>query len=66
MSQPIRSESDDLMSGCMLHLMQDITTPPQPVTLLLLHNQLGYMGPAIVKPVFCLELDPRARALGQL
>ena len=27
-SQPIRSENDDLMSGWVLHLMLDITTPP--------------------------------------
>ena len=47
-------------------LNADITTPPQPVTLLFLHNQLGYMGPTIIKPVLCLELDPWARALGQL
>ena len=51
MTQLIRSESNDLMSGCVSHLMQDITTSPQPVTLLLLYNLLGYMGPTIVKPV---------------
>ena len=28
MSQPIRSESDDLMSGWVLHSMPDTTTPP--------------------------------------
>ena len=66
MSKPIRSESNDLMSGCVPHLMQDITTPPQHVTLLLLYNLLGYMGPTIVKPVHCIELDPWARALWQL
>ena len=41
-------------------------TPPQPVTLLFLHNLLGYMGTTIVKPVPCLELDPWAWALEQL
>ena len=66
MSQPIRIGSDDLMSGCVPHLIQDITPPPQPVTLLFLYNLLGYMGPTIVKPVLCLELDPWVKALGQL
>ena len=64
MSQPIRSESNDLMSGCVPYLMRDITTPLQPVTLIFLYNLLGYTGQTIVKPVLCLELDPRARALG--
>ena len=53
------------MSGCMPHLMQDITTYPQPVTLLFLYDLLRYMGPTIVKPVLCLELDPWVRVLGQ-
>ena len=54
MSQPIRSESNDLMSGCVPYLMLGITTPPPPV----------YKDPIIVKPVLCLELGPLARALG--
>ena len=35
--------------------MLDITTPPPPVLMLLLANLLGYRGPTIVKPAFCLE-----------
>ena len=42
--------------------MQGITTLPSPVSLLLVHNLLGNMGPTIVKLVSCLDLDPRARA----
>ena len=66
MSQPIRSENDVLMSGCVPYLMQDITTPPEPVSLLFLYNQLGYIGPTIVKPVPFPGLDPWARVLEQL
>ena len=36
MSQPMRSESDDLMSGCVPYLMLHITIPPHPVLVLLL------------------------------
>ena len=57
-SQPIRRESNDLLSGCVPYLMQDIATPPQPVTLLFLHNLLGYMGPTIVKPVLSFRSRP--------
>ena len=60
MSQPIRGGSDDLMSGRVLYLMLDITTPPPPVLVLSLTNLLGYRGPAIVKPALCLESGPWA------
>ena len=63
MSQPIRSESDDLMSGWVLSLVLGITTPPPPVLMLLLANLLGYSGPTIVKPVLCLETGQWAWAL---
>ena len=66
MSQPIRSESDDLMSGCVPYLVLGINIPVHPVLVLLLINLLGYKGPTIVKPVLCLELGPWARALGWL
>ena len=59
MSQPIRSKSNDLMSGCVQYLMQGITTSGQPITLLVLYNLLGYIGPTIVKPVLCLDLNHR-------
>ena len=59
-SQPIRSENDDLMSGWVLYLMLDITTLPLPVSLLLLHNLLGYRGPTTVKPALCLDSTPEA------
>ena len=65
-SQPIRSESSDLMSGCVQYLMQGITTPPQPVSFLLSYNLLQYVGPTIVKPALCLDLDPWAGAHGPL
>ena len=48
-SQPIRSESNDVMSGWVPYWMLDITTPPHPVLVLLLANLLGYRGPTIVK-----------------
>ena len=54
-SSLIRSESDDVMSGWVWYLMQDITTPPY--KFLLEHNLLGNMGLTIVKPVPCLDLD---------
>ena len=60
MSQPIRSESDDLTSGCVPYLVLGITIPIHPVLVLLLINLLGYKGPTIVKPVLYLELGPRA------
>ena len=58
MTESIRSESNDLMSGCVPYLMQDITTPLQPVTLLLLQRLLGYIGLTVVKPIPYLDLDP--------
>ena len=36
--------------------------PPHLTSILLPYNLLGNMGPAIVKPVLCLDLDPWARA----
>ena len=57
-SQPIRSGSEDLMSGWVPYLMLNITTPPHPVIVLLLTNLLGYRGPTIVKSVPCLEPSP--------
>ena len=60
-SQPIRCESDDLMSGWVLYLMLDIITPPLPVCLLLLDNLLGYRGPTTVKPDLCLNPTLRPR-----
>ena len=45
------------------YLMLDITTPPHPVPVLLLANQLGYRGPTIVKLVLCLEPSLWAWAL---
>ena len=64
MSQPIRIDNNDLMSGRVPYLMLDITIPPHSVTVLLSVNLLGYMGPTIVKPVLSLELSPWAWALG--
>ena len=58
MSQPIRSKSDDLMSGCVPYLVLGITIPVHSVLVLLLINLLGYKGPTIVKPVLYLELGP--------
>ena len=55
MSQPIRSESDDLVSGSVCYLTLNITTLPHPLLVLILGNLLGYRGPTIVKPVLCLE-----------
>ena len=54
-SQSNRCKSNDLMSGWVLYLMLDITTPPLPVCLLLLDNLLGYRGPTTVKPALCLD-----------
>ena len=53
-SQPIRDESDDIMSGWVQYLMQAIITPPQSVCLLSLHNLLWNMGSITVKAVPCL------------
>ena len=64
MSQPISSESNDLMSGWVPYLMLDITTFPHPVVVLLLVNLLCYWGPTIVWPVLCLEPSQWAWALG--
>ena len=61
MSQPIRDKSDDIMSESVQYLMQDITTPPQSVCLLSLHNLLGNMGPTIVKAILYLDMDLWAR-----
>ena len=63
-SQPIREEINDITSGWVHYLMYGITTPPQSICLLLSYNPLGNMGPAIVKAVCCLDLDPCARAHG--
>ena len=63
MSQPIRGEGDDLMSGWVFYLMLDITTPPPPIPMLPLTNLLGYRGPILVKPVLCLESGSWAWAL---
>ena len=63
-SQPIRYESDDLMSGWVLYIVLDITTPPLPVSLLLLGNLLRYRGPTTVKLALCLDPTPWAWALG--
>ena len=63
-SQPIRCESEDLMSGGVLYLMLDITTPPLPVYLLLLDNQLGYWDPTAIKLALCLDPTLRAWVLG--
>ena len=59
MSQPIRSESDDLMS--LLNARYYYTNP---VLVLLLVKLLGYGGPTIVKHVLCLESSQYAWALG--
>ena len=63
-SQPIRYERDDLMSGRVLYLMLDITIPPLPASLLLLDNLLGYRGPTTVKPALCLDPTTWTWALG--
>ena len=54
MSQPIRSESDDLMSGWALYLMLDITTAPH-CTYVAFNQSAWIQGPTIAKPVPCLE-----------
>ena len=51
MSQPIRDERDNITSGWVPYLMQDITTPPQSICLLLFINLLGNMGSTTVKAV---------------
>ena len=59
-NQPIRSESNDLMSEWVLYSILNIITPPLPVCLLLLGNLLGYWGPTTVKPALCLDSTPGA------
>ena len=44
--------------------MLDITTPPLPVSLLLLDNMLGYRGPTTVKLALCLHPTLWVWALG--
>ena len=66
MSQPIRSESNGLMSGRVSYLMLDITIPPYPVPVLLLANLVGYRGPTIVKYVLCLGPSIWVGALARL
>ena len=61
-SQPIRDESDDITSGWAYYLMQDITTTPKPLCLLLFKNLLRNMGLTTVKAVLCLDLDKQALA----